>query len=200
VRSAGGFDDDLRALAAGEGEDGLYQRPVARVHRVVDSQKPGRFQPLVVDIHGNERIRSARSRAGHDEGADSAYPNDRAGLALVHPAPAYRMEGHGERLRPALAALPFQAPRVRYVSAVDACAHESPDDIRETLVRQLSSPVRWPQTLRALIATPVAQVIECGPGRVLTGLNRRIERRPDLAFLSLDDQDSIAAALAATRR
>jgi [acyl-carrier-protein] S-malonyltransferase len=121
-------------------------------------------------------------------------------LPVSVPSHSSLMHAAGERLRSALAALPFQAPRIRYVSAVDACAHDGPDDIRATLVRQLSSPVRWPQTLRALSAGSIAQVIECGPGRVLTGLNRRIERRPDLTFLSLDDRDAIDAALAATRR
>ena len=121
-------------------------------------------------------------------------------LPVSVPSHSSLMHAAGERLRPVLAALPFEAPRMRYVSAVDARAHESPDDIRETLVRQLSSPVRWPQTLSALIAEPVRQVIECGPGRVLTGLNRRIERRADLAFLSLDDREAIDAALVATRR
>jgi len=59
--------------------------------------------------------------------------------------------------------------------------------------------VRWSDTLRALSAGTVAQVIECGPGKVLTGLNRRIERRADLNFLALEDADSIDAALTATR-
>ena len=77
--------------------------------------------------------------------------------------------------------------------------HEAPDDIRALLVRQLSSPVRWSQTLQALATPGVAQVIECGPGKVLTGLNRRIERRGDLSFLALEDPASIDAALAATR-
>jgi [acyl-carrier-protein] S-malonyltransferase len=122
------------------------------------------------------------------------------GLPVSVPSHSSLMHAAGERLRPALAALAFQPPRIRYVSAVDARAHESPDDIRETLVRQLSSPVRWTQTLRTLSAGAIAQIIECGPGRVLTGLNRRIERRPDLAFLSLDDREAIDAALAATRR
>src|SRR5579862_1863685 len=54
-------------------------------------------------------------------------------LPVSVPSHSSLMHAAGERLRPALAALPFQAPRVRYVSAVDACAHESPDDIRETL-------------------------------------------------------------------
>ena len=56
-------------------------------------------------------------------------------------------------------------------------AHEEPEDIRALLVRQLSSPVRWTDTLRARgVPRPIAQVIECGPGKVLTALNRRIER------------------------
>jgi [acyl-carrier-protein] S-malonyltransferase len=121
-------------------------------------------------------------------------------LPVSVPSHSSLMHAAGERLRTALAALAFQPPCLRYVSAVDACAHERPDDIRETLVRQLSSPVRWTQTLRMLSAGAIAQVIECGPGRVLTGLNRRIERRPDLAFLSLDDPEAVDAALAATRR
>jgi [acyl-carrier-protein] S-malonyltransferase len=89
---------------------------------------------------------------------------------------------------------------VTYVSAVDARAHQQPDEIRELLVRQLSSPVRWTDTLRVVAAGGVAQVIECGPGRVLTGLNRRIERRPDLSFLALEDLASVEAALAATAK
>jgi [acyl-carrier-protein] S-malonyltransferase len=121
-------------------------------------------------------------------------------LPVSVPSHSSLMRAAGERLRSALAALVLRPPRIRYVSAVDACAHESPDDIRETLVRQLSSPVRWTQTLRALSAGAIAQVIECGPGRVLTGLNRRIERRPDLTFLALDDREAIEAALAATHR
>ena len=67
------------------------------------------------------------------------------------------------------------------------------------LVRQLSSPVRWTETLRAVSAGDIGQVIECGPGKVLTGLNRHIEGREGLGFLALEDPGSIDAALAATR-
>ena len=63
-----------------------------------------------------------------------------------------------------------------------------------------SSPVRWPDTLRAVAAAGIAQVIECGPGKVLTGLNRRIEKRADLEFLALEDPAALDAALAATTR
>lgn len=120
-------------------------------------------------------------------------------LPVSVPSHSSLMRAAGERLRPRLAALALRSPRIRYVSAVDARAHESPDDIRDILVRQLSSPVRWTQTLHAVSADGIAQVIECGPGRVLTGLNRRIERRADLTCLAIDDPASIEAALEATR-
>jgi [acyl-carrier-protein] S-malonyltransferase len=114
------------------------------------------------------------------------------------PAHGSLMRAAGERLREPLARLELRPPRIRYVSAVDALAHDNPDEIRELLVRQLSSPVRWTETLRA-VSAQAAQVIECGPGQVLTGLNRRIERRPDLSFLALEDAASVDAALQATR-
>jgi [acyl-carrier-protein] S-malonyltransferase len=104
-----------------------------------------------------------------------------------------------ERLRERLSALTLRAPEIRYVSAVDATEHATPDDIRALLVRQLSSPVRWTQTLRALATPQLGQVIECGPGKVLTGLNKRIEKRAGLTYLALEDPASVAAAIAATR-
>jgi [acyl-carrier-protein] S-malonyltransferase len=119
-------------------------------------------------------------------------------LPVSVPAHSSLMRPAGERLRERLRTLAVRAPAIRYVSAVDARAHEEPADIRELLVRQISSPVRWTQTLSALSAGGIAQVIECGPGRVLTGLNRRIERRPDLTFLALEDPATIDTALSAT--
>ena len=70
-------------------------------------------------------------------------------------------------------------------------------DLRALLVRQLSNPVRWADTVRALAARGLNQLIECGPGKVLTALNRRIERRADFECLALEDENSLAAALAA---
>jgi [acyl-carrier-protein] S-malonyltransferase len=120
-------------------------------------------------------------------------------LPVSVPSHTSLMRGAGERLRERLRAIEVRTPRIVYVSAVDAAAHAEPDDIRDILVRQISSPVRWPQTLRTVSAGAVAQVIECGPGKVLTGLNRRIERRADLSFLALEDPASVAAALTATK-
>jgi [acyl-carrier-protein] S-malonyltransferase len=120
-------------------------------------------------------------------------------LPVSVPSHSSLMRNAGERLRERLSTLSVLSPAIRYVSAVDAAAHDSPDDIREVLVRQLSSPVLWTQTLRAISAAHVAQVIECGPGRVLTGLNRRIEPREGLSFLALEDPASVDAALRATK-
>jgi [acyl-carrier-protein] S-malonyltransferase len=120
-------------------------------------------------------------------------------LPVSVPAHTSLLRGAAERLRGRLSATEVRAPRIRYVSAVDAAAHGEPQDIRELLVRQLSSPVRWTLTVRAFIASGVEEIVECGPGRVLTGLNRRIERRAGLEFLALEDPAAIEAALSATR-
>ena len=71
--------------------------------------------------------------------------------------------------------------------------------IRRALREQLFKPVRWADTVRAMIASGVTTFIECGPGKVLTSLGKRIERRPELRMLAIDDPDSLAAALAAAR-
>jgi [acyl-carrier-protein] S-malonyltransferase len=94
-----------------------------------------------------------------------------------------------------LAATSVRRPRYRFLSAVDAREHAEPEDIRATLVRQLASPVRWAQTVRALL-THAPVLIECGPGKVLTALNRRIERGA-LSF-ALDDPPAFEATLSAT--
>jgi [acyl-carrier-protein] S-malonyltransferase len=57
--------------------------------------------------------------------------------------------------------------------------------------------VRWADTVRAMLAGGVTTLVECGPGKVLTSLNKRVERRPDLQMLALEDPTSLAAALAA---
>ena len=85
-----------------------------------------------------------------------------------------------------LAGTAVRTPAIRYLSAVDAREHSSPDDIRGLLVRQLSSPVRWTATVAALNAAGIRQVMECGPGGVLTGLVKRITRGSDTQTQALD--------------
>jgi [acyl-carrier-protein] S-malonyltransferase len=120
-------------------------------------------------------------------------------LPLSVPSHCSLMAPAAERLAVRLTGVRLVQPAIPYVSAVDAQPHSQPDDIRQLLVAQLVSPVRWQDTVQALAANGPAQIIECGPGKVLSALNRRIERRADLACLALEDRATFTAALAATR-
>lgn len=119
-------------------------------------------------------------------------------LPVSVPSHCSLMRGAGQRLGESLADIDVRAPRLRYFSPVDVAFHEQPADIRAHLRRQLSSPVQWTRTIQAL-AAQVGQIIECGPGKVLTALNRRIERRPGLDFLAVEDAETLSAALAAVQ-
>jgi [acyl-carrier-protein] S-malonyltransferase len=116
-------------------------------------------------------------------------------LPVSVPAHSSLMRAAAQQLSARLQQIEVRAPVYRYISAVDAAEHSEPADIRATLVRQLASPVRWTQTVRALLAV-APTLIECGPGKVLTGLNRRIERSANC--YALEDPESLAAAVAAT--
>jgi [acyl-carrier-protein] S-malonyltransferase len=109
------------------------------------------------------------------------------------------MVGAANQLAERLRSIEVRMPNVPAVYTVDVKTHASPDGIRQALREQLFKPVRWADTVRAMIATGVTTFVECGPGKVLTSLGKRIERRPDLRMLAIDDPDSVAAALAAAK-
>lgn len=115
-------------------------------------------------------------------------------LPVSVPSHSSLMRGAAERLRERLASMDVRRPQVRYVSAVDAAEHADPADIVAILVRQLASPVRWSATVAALTARGATRLVECGPGKVLTPLNRRIDRRPEIQCVALEDAASLAAA------
>jgi [acyl-carrier-protein] S-malonyltransferase len=150
--------------------------------------------PSQVVIAGESAAVARAIALAQARGAKRAVP-----LPVSVPSHSSLMRGAGERLRGRLQSMAVQAPLIRYVSAVDAAAHEQPDDIRDVLVRQLSSPVRWTDTVRTLAGSGLGQIIECAPGKVLTGLNRRIERRDGLTFLALEDPAALDAARRATQ-
>ncbi len=81
------------------------------------------------------------------------------------------------RLAEALADVAIKEPEIPLVSNVDASVHRSPDEIRELLVRQVVSPVLWEDSMRAMLAAGIDQFYEIGPGRVLAGLLKRIDRK-----------------------
>ncbi len=131
-------------------------------------------------------IELAKSR-----GAKRAVP-----LPVSVPSHSSLMKGAAKRLAERLATLDIGTPRIPYISAVDAQVHSDPADIRALLVRQLASPVRWSDTVRALALTGIRFLVECGPGKVLTSLNRRCDRASGIQCLALDDPASLEAALA----
>jgi len=109
--------------------------------------------------------------------------------ALMRPAAA--------RLAEALAAIPLSPPRIPVLHNVSVAAAADPAQIRELLVRQLHSPVRWVETVRRLGDEGLTLVLEAGPGKVLAGLTKRIDDR--LEGLAVLDPKGLAAALEATQ-
>ena len=131
------------------------------------------------------------------EGAKARGAKRAVQLPVSVPSHSSLMTGAAAKLAARLATVDVRMPDVADVYTVDVRKHASPDGIRLALKEQLYKPVRWAETVRAMIASGATVFVECGPGKVLTSLNRRIERRPDLKFLALDDSASVAAALAA---
>jgi len=90
-----------------------------------------------------------------------------------------------DRLAPDLAALNFSRPAMPVVTNVDARATTAPDELRDALVRQVSAPVRWVESMQLLMSHGVDTFVEAGPGKVLSGLMRQISR--DVKMLNAED-------------
>ncbi|SFI35936.1 ACP S-malonyltransferase [Planctomicrobium piriforme] len=87
------------------------------------------------------------------------------------------MEPADQRLAQALADVPMQTPEIPVVSNVDAQPHLDPQELKQILVRQVVSPVRWEDCLRYMLDAGIDEFYEIGPGRVLTGLMKRVNRK-----------------------
>ncbi|MDX5379572.1 MAG: ACP S-malonyltransferase [Halomonas sp.] len=109
--------------------------------------------------------------------------------ALMHPA--------AERLKAAMTDLDMRPPRYTVYQNVDAQAHADVETLRTRLVEQLYQPVRWTACVEAMEAAGAAVFIECGPGKVLTGLGKRIAKGSK--GLAVNDPDSLEAALGLAR-
>jgi [acyl-carrier-protein] S-malonyltransferase len=115
-------------------------------------------------------------------------------LPVSVPAHSSLLRAAGERLRERLGEVAIATPRWP-VYAIGLRRHDSPAAIRANVVEQLSRPVRWSDTVADMVRQGATRIVECGPGKVLTALNRRIERRKEIAMLSIEDPASLAAAL-----
>ncbi len=105
---------------------------------------------------------------------------------LMHPA--------AEQMAKRLVGVSLRAPTVPVIHNTHARSETTPDGIRQALVRQIESPVRWVETIRKLIADGVGRIVECGPGKVLAGLNKRIDKQVET--LAVYDPATLRAALA----
>jgi [acyl-carrier-protein] S-malonyltransferase len=173
-----GLDDAQVEAACAEAAAG-------EVVEAVNFNSPGQ---LVIAGHAGAVARAVE--AAKARGAKRALM-----LPVSVPAHSSLLKAAGERLRERLEGVPIAAPRWP-VYALGLKRHDSPAAIRDLVVAQLSSPVRWTDTVRDMLAHGATRIVECGPGKVLTALNRRIERNKDIAMQAIEDPASLAAALA----
>ncbi|MGO8828084.1 MAG: ACP S-malonyltransferase [Steroidobacteraceae bacterium] len=118
-------------------------------------------------------------------------------LAVSVPAHSSLMRPAAERLRARLNEVAVAPVPGISVYGVDVKTHAAPEQIRAALVKQLYTPVYWASTVRAMIGAGATHIVECGPGKVLTSLNRRVDKNRDLKMLALEDPASFDEALAA---
>ena len=126
------------------------------------------------------------------EACKSAGAKRAMSLPVSVPSHCALMKPAAEQLRDVMDGMRFHAAEMPVINNVDVEQEQDIDKIREALVRQLYSPVRWVETIQALIDLKVTHAYECGPGRVLGGLVKRIDRS-----LSVQAMDSAAAFEAA---
>ncbi|MEM9690747.1 MAG: ACP S-malonyltransferase [Pseudomonadota bacterium] len=144
--------------------------------------------PGQVVIAGHKSAVDRAVELAKEAGAKRALP-----LPVSVPAHSALMREAGEALSVALAEADIQAPAITVVSASDATPYGDGDDIRERLSRQVYSAVRWTDTIAALTEHGAQKIVECGPGKVLAGLLRRIDRSIDAGHMH--DASAITALL-----
>jgi [acyl-carrier-protein] S-malonyltransferase len=148
--------------------------------------------PAQIVIAGLKDAVARACAAAKARGAKRALP-----LPVSAPFHSSLLKPAAERLRERLGGIAFEAPRVPVLHNVDVRAHATPDEIRAALSEQAASPVRWVETIQAMIADGVTHVVEIGPGKVLQGLAKRIA--PDLPNFAVTDAESLAATLEALK-
>lgn len=168
-------DDDVRAacMEAAQGE----------VVAAVNFNAPGQ-----VVIAGSKGAVERAIEICKAKGAKRALP-----LPVSVPSHCALMKPAAEAMAKRLGEIEVKPPAIAVVNNVDVVAERAPDAIRDGLIRQLYSPVRWTESIRFLAASGVTGVVECGPGKVLAGLNRRIEK--SMKVIALQDPASLAEAV-----
>ncbi|MEW6678191.1 MAG: ACP S-malonyltransferase [Pseudomonadota bacterium] len=172
-------DEAVRALCA--------EAAQGEVLEAVNFNSPGQ-----VVIAGNKAAVDRGCALAKERGAKRALP-----LPVSVPSHCALMRPAADKLAAALVDIEIRTPVVPVLHNADVVSHADPAAIRDALARQLYMPVRWVETVKALGAQGVSLMAECGPGKVLTGLNKRIlDNVPTLAMV---DAASLADVLAKSR-
>jgi [acyl-carrier-protein] S-malonyltransferase len=141
--------------------------------------------PAQTVIAGSKAAVEKACEALKAAGAKRALP-----LPVSAPFHSSLMRPAADRLREKLAATAFAVPQIPVLNNVDVLVESDPDRIRDALYRQAFGPVRWVESVRAMKTHGVQCVVECGPGKVLAGMVKRIE--PELASAALYDPATLA--------
>lgn len=144
--------------------------------------------PGQVVIAGEKAAVARAIDACKARGAKRALP-----LPVSAPFHSSLMKPAGERLKAYLANVPLSQPAISLVNNVDVSIENEPQNIKDALVRQAASPVRWVETIRKMSAMGITHIVECGPGKVLAGMTKRID--PQIRSLTLADRSSLEQAL-----
>ncbi|MGR7921266.1 ACP S-malonyltransferase [Zobellella denitrificans] len=175
-----GLDNDTIIANCAQAEQG-------EVVSAVNFNSPGQ-----VVIAGHKAAVERANALMKESGAKRALP-----LPVSVPSHCALMRPAAEKLAETLAGMNFNAPAVPVINNVDVRAETDPAAIKDALVRQLYSPVRWTETVEAMAGQGVTLALEVGPGKVLTGLAKRIDKRVE--GLAVNDDAGLEQALAAVK-
>ena len=150
---------------------------------------------IVEAVNFNDPLQTviAGSKAAVDKACEVLKANGaRRALPLAVSAPFHSclMKPAAEKLREKLAGVEFSAPRIPVINNIDVATEADPEAIRSALYRQAFGPVRWVECVQAIKAQRLTDLVECGPGKVLAGMVRRID--PALTGAPLFDSGSLA--------
>ncbi|MCA4822307.1 MAG: ACP S-malonyltransferase [Serratia rubidaea] len=172
-----GLDNDAIGKACADAAEGQVVSPV-------NFNSPGQ-----VVIAGNKEAVERAGAACKAAGAKRALP-----LPVSVPSHCALMKPAADKLAVALEAVTFNTPQIPVVNNVDVKIENDPQAIRSALVRQLYSPVRWTESVEFISAQGVSSLLEVGPGKVLTGLTKRIV--DTMTAAAINDPATLSAALA----
>jgi [acyl-carrier-protein] S-malonyltransferase len=144
--------------------------------------------PGQVVIAGETEAVARAIEACKAKGAKRALP-----LPVSAPFHSTLMKPAATRLQEYLHGVQVSAPSISVINNVDVAVVSDPDRIKDSLVRQAASPVRWVETIRRMVDAGATHIVECGPGKVLAGMTKRIA--PEVQSLSLADRASLEQAL-----